>query len=787
MKPYGIGAAIPRKEDERFLRGKGQYVGDFDMAGTMEVAFVRSPVAHGVLSGVAVPEQFRSRVFTAADLTGVKPIVSAPPMPAFKRSAEPILAEGKVRYAGELIAACLGATRAEAEDIASTVALDIGELHALTDMLAAARPDAPRLHEGWADNIVIEYADTRGFEREPDAPIRVTRDMRTARHCMYPIEGRGVLAYRDERQGFLTLVTSSQFPHCVQTGLAECLGLEDHAIRVIAPDVGGGFGYKGVLTREEVVLAWLAQQLDHPVRWIEDSREHLTANANCREHHYSITAWATRDGRLQAIDCVAHVDSGAYSAFPTGQSLEAAQIANLLPGPYDFPSYRVRSRAVATSKCAILPYRGVARTGVCLAIEVVMDEIARQAGLDTHEVRLRNLAPAERMPFRNVVGKVFDSGDHPECVRRAVEAIGWHSVRTRQETPEPDGRRIGVGLSFFVEQGAHGTTVLAGWGRPIVPGFEQAKMRLTADGGIEIHVGTHSHGQGHETTYAQIAHEILGIDLARIKVMQGDTLTAPYSTGTWGSRSIVMGGGAVARAAKLIGERAVRIGAHLLQADPASARVEGGRVTAGAGSISLKEVARAWYLKPQTLPPDVDAAGFEVTAGYRAGSDAGTFSYAAHAAVVAVDTETGRVEILDYVVVEDGGTLINPMIVDGQVRGGVAQGIGTALYEEMPFDARGMPLASNLGEYLLPGATTVPRVRVEHMETPSPHTEHGAKGIGEGGAVGPPAAIVSAVNDALRPLGVELHDLPLTPQRVVAAIRAATSTTPASAAGRSTS
>jgi carbon-monoxide dehydrogenase large subunit len=329
--------------------------------------------------------------------------------------------------------------------------------------------------------------------------------------------------------------------------------------------------------------------------------------------------------------------------------------------------------------------------------------------------------------------------------------------------------------------------VLAGWGRPIVPGFEQAKMRLTADGGIEIHVGTHSHGQGHETTYAQIAHEILGIDLARIKVMQGDTLTAPYSTGTWGSRSIVMGGGAVARAAKLIGERAVRIGAHLLQADPASARVEGGRVTAGAGSISLKEVARAWYLKPQTLPPDVDAAGFEVTAGYRAGSDAGTFSYAAHAAVVAVDTETGRVEILDYVVVEDGGTLINPMIVDGQVRGGVAQGIGTALYEEMPFDARGMPLASNLGEYLLPGATTVPRVRVEHMETPSPHTEHGAKGIGEGGAVGPPAAIVSAVNDALRPLGVELHDLPLTPQRVVAAIRAATSTTPASAAGRSTS
>ncbi len=769
----GIGASALRVEDDRFLRGKGQYVADYLMPGTMEVAFVRSPVAHGILRDVVVPAHLSGSVFTARDLEGVKPIVSAPPLPNFKRSAEPILASGKVRYAGEIVAMCLAATRAEAEDIAAEVALDIDELPALTDMLAAAKPGAPLVHETWADNIVIAYADSRGFDAEPDAPIKITRDIRTARHCMYPVEGRGALAYRDARLGYLTLVTSSQFPHCVQTGLAECLGLEDREIRVIAPDVGGGFGYKGVLTREEVALAWLALKLDQPVRWIEDSREHLSANANCREHHYKITAWATRDGRLQAIDCVAHVDAGAYSAFPTAASLEAAQIANLLPGPYDFPAYRVKSSAVATSKCGILPYRGVARTGVCLAIEVVMDEIARQTGLEPHEVRLRNLATPERMPFKNVVGKVFDSGDHRECVRRAVEAIGWQSVRARQGKGEADGRRVGVGLSFFVEQGAHGTTVLAGWGRPIVPGYEQAHMRLTADGGIEVRVGTHSHGQGHETTYAQIVHEILGVDIARIKVLQGDTIYTPYSTGTWGSRSIVMGGGAVSRAAKTIAQRAARIGAHLLQADPAIARVENGHVIAGAGSVSLKDVARAWYLQPQTLPPDVETAGLDVTAGYRAASDAGTFSYAAHAAVVAVDTETGRIEILDYVVVEDGGTLVNPMIVDGQIRGGVAQGIGTALYEETPFDARGQPLATSLGEYLLPDATTVPSIRIGHMETPSPHTEHGAKGIGEGGAVGPPAAIVSAVNDALRHLGVEVHDLPLTPQRVVAAIRAA--------------
>ena len=601
MTGQGIGASVPRKEDDRFLRGQGQYVADFAMPGAREVAFVRSPVAHGVLRGVAVPEHLRGSVFTADDLAGVQPIVSAPRVASFKRSAEPILATGKVRYSGEIIAMCVAATRADAEDIAAQVSLEIEELPALTDMLAAVEPGAPLVHEPWRDNIVIEYADSRNFEHAPDAPIEIRRRIRTARHCMYPIEGRGVLAYRDTRLGYLTLVTSSQFPHCVQTGLSECLGIEDRQIRIVAPDVGGGFGYKGVLTREEVALAWYAQTRGEAVRWIEDSREHLSANANCREHHYDITAWATRDGKLVAIDCAAHVDAGAYSAYPTASSLEAAQIANLLPGPYDFQAYRCRAAAVATNKCAILPYRGVARTGVCLAVEVLMDEIARRTGLEPYEVRLRNLAAPERMPFRNVVGKVFDSGDYPACVRKAVEAIGWHGVRARQETPEPDGRRVGVGLSFFVEQGAHGTTVLAGWGRPIVPGYEQAHMRLTVDGAIEIRVGTHSHGQGHETTYAQIAHDVLGVELERIKILQGDTLYAPYSTGTWGSRSIVMGGGAVARAAKALAQKAGRIGAWLLQADPDTVRIEGGCVVAGRGP-SPGSRARSWIRRSISGP-----------------------------------------------------------------------------------------------------------------------------------------------------------------------------------------
>jgi len=768
---YGIGDSVLRKEDDRFLRGRGQYVGDFRFAGMYDVAFVRSPVAHAHLRQIHIPEQFQSAVFTAKDLAGVKPIVSAPPLKDFKYSVEPILAIDKLRYVGEMIAMCVAPTRAEAEDVAAAVRLEFEELPVVIDMLAACEPDSPLVHNEWGDNIFIAFSEDGPIEEvAKNAAITVTRKIRTARHCMVPIEGRGVIAYRDWRLGYLTLITSTQFPHSVQTGLCECLGLAHGRVRVISPDVGGGFGYKGLLCREEVALGWLAQQVNYPVRWLEDRSEHLTANANCREHYYQITGYAFADGKLMAIDCIGRVDAGAYSCYPVSAALEAAQIANLLPGPYVFPAYRCRSAAVATNKCPTVPYRGVARSGVCLAIEAVMDAIARAAELEPYQVRLRNMVRPEQMPFDNVVGKHFDSGDHPECLRRAVEAIRLPEVRVRQKRPEPDGRLIGVGLSFFVEQGAHGTSVLATWGRPIVPGYEQASVKLTADGEVEIHVGTFSHGQGHETTYAQVAYEILGVDFDKIKVVQGDTLHTPYSTSTWGSRSMVHGGGAVATACRLLAKRAAHIGAWLLQADAADAQVADGNVIAGASSITLRDVARAWYLQPQSLPPDVDTGGLDVTAGYRAARDSGTFTYATHAAVVAVDPATGAIEILDYVVVEDGGVLVNPMIVDGQISGGTAQGIGTCLYEATPFDAQGQPLASTLLDYLLPSTTEVPKIRILHMQTPSPYTEFGIKGLGEGGAIGPPAAIVSAVNDALRPLSVEVSDLPLTPERILSAI-----------------
>ena len=778
MAKWGVGASVLRKEDDRFLRGQGQYVGDVRMPGMQEVAFVRSPVAHARLKRIEIPEKFRGCVFTADHLGAIKPIISAPPLKGFKYSVQPILATGKLRYVGEMIAMCVAPSRAHAEDIASAISLEFEELPAVTDMIAACQPGSPLVHEEWGDNIFVKFGENRwNDDLAKGAAIKINKKIRTGRHCMFPMEGRGVIAFRDARLRYLTLITSTQFPHSVQTGLCECLGLEHGEVRIISPDVGGGFGYKGLLCPEEVALGWLATKVNHPVRWLEDCREHLVANANCREHHYDITGYATADGKLLAIDCVGHVDSGAYSCYPISSGLEAAQLANLLPGPYVFSSYRCRSLAVATNKCPIVPYRGVARTGVCLAIEAIMDAIAREIGLEPYEVRLRNMVKPEQMPFDNIVGKHFDSGDHPECLRRAIEAIRFSEIRERQKRPQPDGRLLGVGLSFFVEQGAHGTSVLASWGRPIIPGYEQANVKLTADGEVEVHVGTHSHGQGHETTYAQVAHEVLGVEFDKIKVHQGDTLYTPYSTSTWGSRSMVHGGGAVARASAALAKRAARIGAWLLQADPADVRVADGKVIAGNSSVSLREVARAWYLQPQSLPPDVDPGGLDVTEGYRAQRDSGTFTYAAHAAVVAVDPATGLIEILDYVVVEDGGVLVNPMIVDGQICGGTAQGIGTCMYEVVPFDAHGQPLASTMLDYMLPGAPEVPDIRVQHMETPSPYTEFGIKGLGEGGAVGPPAAIVSAVNDALRPFGIEVHDLPLTPNMILEALdRASTRT-----------
>jgi carbon-monoxide dehydrogenase large subunit len=662
MSNQGVGASTLRKEDDRLLRGRGQFVADLRLAGMKDVAFVRSPVAHARIRGIAVPAAHRSDVFTADDLVGVKSIRAVSGLPGFKISEQPVLAAGKVRYVGELVAMCIAPTRASAEDVAATVQLDLEELPAVYDMLAGRTAGTPLLHESWGDNIFLETNVEVDIARALDAPIRVTREIRTARQCMAPLEGRGVVAHWDRRLEQLVIYSAAQMPHIVRTGLSECLGIDHGKIRVVSPDVGGGFGYKGILLPEEVALGWLAMHCGHPVRWIEDRREHLSANANCREHHYRITGYADRNGRLLGIDCEATVDSGAYSSYPFSACLEAAQVASILPGPYDFPAYRCRTYSVATNKCPILPYRGVARTGVCFALELLLDAIAREAGLEPDAVRLQNLVQPGQMPFDNITRKHFDSGDYPEALRRAVAAIDLPAVRERQRNGAEDGRLLGVGTAVYCEQAAHGTSVYAGWGIPMVPGYEQATARLTPDGGLELRVGVHSHGQSMETTLAQVAHETLGIDISKIHVIHGDTAITPYSTGTWGSRSMVMAGGAVSRACQEIARRAAEIGSWLLKTET-GVSVREGLVIGPSGSVTLQEIARIWYLRPQDLPAHVNPGGLEVTAGYKPERDSGTFSYAAHAALVAVDPETGEVEILDYVIVEDGGKLVNPMVV----------------------------------------------------------------------------------------------------------------------------
>ena len=772
MASEGIGARVRRKEDERHLHGRGRFVSDIAMPGLQEVSFLRSPVAHARIRGIAKPAQ--GDVLVAADFVGMLPIVTRSAIPGYKVSDYPSVATDKARFVGDILAVAVARTRAEAEDVCETIVPNLEELPPIVDVYRGRAKDAALLHEQWGDNLFLQTSFDSGLSDEVlNAPIKVTREYKTARQCMHPMEGKGVLAYWDFQADQLVIVTSTQVPHLIRTGVAECLQIDQERVRIVTPDVGGGFGYKCLLQPEEIILGWLALNRKAAFRWIEDRREHLTAGANAREHHYKMTAYADARGRLLGLDAEVMVDTGAYSVWPFTACLEAAQAGGNLPGPYDFRGYRCSTYSVATNKPPFAPYRGVARPGVCFAMELTIDAIARAAGREPADVRAENLVPASAMPYTNVTNKHYDSGDYVASLRTAQEMIALDKIRARQKTPEPDGTLIGVGFATYTEQSAHGTKVFAAWGLPLVPGYEQATLKLTPDGGLEVRAGIVTIGQGLETTLAQVASEILTIPVARIKVKLGDTATTPYSTGAYASRGIVMAGGAVSRTAEKLAERIKSIAAHLMQKRPEEVTFKDGRIEAGGASLDFADIGRAWYLRPETLPEGVDTGGLEVTDGYKPMVDGGVFSYATHAAAVAVDPRTGIVKILDYVVVEDCGRVVNPMIVEGQTFGGVAQGIGTALFEESTYDEQGQPLASTLMDYLLPGPTELPSIRMAHTETPSPYTRHGIKGVGEGGAIAPGATVVNAINDALRGLGAEVCEIPATPRRVLEAITAA--------------
>jgi len=770
----GIGSSILRNEDERLLAGRSSFIADISQPGMWEVAFLRSPVAHAHIISVQKPQGAQNRVFLLDDLGEVLPIRADSQAKGFRRSDYPALAQDKVRFVGEPIAICLGCTRAEAEDLAAQVVVEFDELPAVSDLSQCRDPAYPPIHPGWTDNLFLEtHIDVGDVEAaRAKAAVTLTHEYRMNRQAIVSLEGRGVMTYLDERTGELVVYSSTQFPHVIRTALAHCLNMKERELRVVAPEVGGSFGVKNNLNPEEIALAALTRRVRKPLRWIEDRREHLTASPHAREHRYQVTVHADSNGVVLGLEASIDVDAGAYSVWPWTAPMESGMAIGFLPGPYAITNYRATARTCASNKSPMGPYRGVGRPGACFAIERTMEELAAHLGLDPIEVRARNYVRPDQFPWKSAGGKTYDIGDYQAsavAVRRMIRPERVAALRERYAGTDYE---IGLGYATYLEQTAHGTAEWVQRGLPVVFGYEQAALQMTPDGMLIIDVPIQNHGQGLETTLAQVANEELGIDPAHVVVRHGDTSLAPYGMGTFASRSMVMSGGAVGCASALLAKKILKIGAHLLQVSVDDVRLEDGFVAVnapGGAKVSLTEIAVAAFLRPERLPDGVDP-GLSVVASYRTSKDSGAWSYGTHAALVAVDKGTGLVKILDYVIAHDCGTIVNPMIVDGQMMGGLAQGIGTALYEEMPYNFDGQPLASTFMDYLVPGASEMPQTTIEHLSLPSPITRYGIKGMGEGGAISPPASICNAVNDALRRLGASVNETPMTPERIIRAL-----------------
>ncbi len=780
----GVGAGRPRREDARHLAGHGRFLADVALPGTRNVAVVRSPVPHGALRSVRVPDGVSGTdVWTAADLAPLaRPLVATAALPGFRTAPLPLLAVDTVRYVGEPIALALGDTRAEAEDLARRITVDIEELPPVVGHRAALAEGAPRVHREWPDNI---YATTSVTAGDVDAAARraavsLTREYTVGRQSPLPLETRGVLAHHDRAEDQLVVWTSTQTPDLVRDAVAELLGLPGNRVRVIVPDVGGGFGAKCTVYPEEIALAAVAARLDHPVRWVEDRAEAMVATTQARDHHYRLTGHAAADGELLALEADIVVDAGAYSVHPWTATMDASMASAMIPGPYRVRDYRCTARSVATHSTPLGPCRGVARPAACFGIERLIDDLAHELGIEPYVMRIRAMVGPRSMPYTSVAHKVYDSGDYPEAVRRVSRLIGHEEVRARQRATDPGSRsRIGVGYGSFTEQTAHGCLEWASRGLAVTFGVESARLVMDATGSLTLGVGVQSQGQGHETTLAQVVAEVLDIAPERVAVRQGDTAYLPRGDGTFASRTMVMAGGAAYGAANLLAERLRSVAAVLLDEPPDRLRFEGGSIVGDRGGRTLTALAREFCLTPDHVP-GADG-GLDVTFTYRPEVQTGAFTYGTHAAVVRVDLDTGEVALLDYAVVEDCGTVVNPLVVEGQTIGGTVQGIGTALMEELPRDSGGRPAVTTLGAYRVPRAADVPRIRIEQLHTPSPHTVLGMKGVGESGAIPPPAAIGNAITDALREFGARMDRTPMTAARVWAALDRAVASGPSRA------
>ena len=785
-----VGAQVKRVEDPRMLLGKSQYVDDIHLPDTLAIAFVRSPYAHarilGINTSAAAAHPGVHAVITGEDVADViKPLrVEFDPRaaPTHKSCDWPVLARRKVRFVGEMVVAVIATDRYIAEDGVALVEVEYDPLDAIWDMEQALESDAPLAHEDWGDNVMQTLEASMGEVNTAfqAADCVVAERFTTGRHMSLPMETRGCLAAYDSSTDSLTVWSSTQIPHVLRSNLALFLDFPEHHIRAIAPDVGGGFGPKAHVFPEEILTAFFSRRFGRPVKWIEDRRENLAAAMHAKHQIVEAELALKNDGTILGVKARFLNDVGAYSAFPFSSALEAGHAASTLPGPYKIPAYRYEAVSIVTNKVTLGAYRGVGLPIAILVMERLLNLGAQRLGLDPTEIRLRNMIRQDEHPYTTIAGAEIESGSHQESLRQALDMLGYPDFRAEQERARQAGRYLGVGLGCYIEGTALGSSFWNIMGLPL-GGYESATVRMDIDGKVTVLAGSSSHGQGHQTTLAQVAADELGVAFEDVRVIQNDTTIVPYGWGTWGSRTAVTSGGAIIGAATQIREKILRTASRLSEIPPTDLELAGGMVTRkqdGSTLMPIKTIAYHAIVAPSTLAPE-DEPGLEASTNYE--PPPSTHSNATHLATVEVDPETGQISLLRYIVVEDCGRIINPIIVDGQIQGGVAQGIGTAMYEQAIYDENGQFLTGTLMDYLVPTVPDVPPVEIGHIETPSPFSRGGIKGMGEGGAIAPPAAIANAVADALSPLGVQVNEIPLTPERVLACIERARNATGAPA------
>jgi carbon-monoxide dehydrogenase large subunit len=770
-----VGVAVPRKEDRRMLLGRGRFVGDLTRPGLLHAAFVRSPYAHARIERLQTDTARQApgvaAVLTAAGL-GDPYLLALLERDEFVPTRMPILAGDKVRFVGEPVAVVIADDAYRAEDATELVEVDWDPEPAVASIEAATASGAPRLHAEAAGTRLVDlmmFDDDRLGAIFAQAAATVTATFRSARVAALPLEGRACLAEWDDRDDQLVMHVSTQVPHQVRSGVAQALGLPERAIRVIAPDVGGGFGLKCVVGREEVAVAAAALRLRRPVRWIEDRQENLTAAFHGHEQRYEVRAAFGPDGTILALDAEIDCDTGAYSVFPFTCAVEPLMACTELPGVYKVPAYRARGRAIATNKAPAAPYRGVSRPQIVLVMERLMEKAAEALGLDPLNVRRVNLISPGEFPYTGVNQITYDEGSYRESLDLAEKYVTEHAWAAERDRLRAAGQRAGIGYACFSERTAFGTPTMSQRRMRMTPGYDTAMVRMDPTGEVIVTTGTCGHGQGHETTFAQIVADRLGVHPDQVRLRQGDTDLASYGWGTWGSRSVVIGGGAAARAADIVASQLRQVAASVLEASPADVELAEGtaRIRGDASAaVPIAELARLVHFQAHRLDEDL-RYGLEARATF---DPPGTFSNACHAAMVVIDPGTGAIRLHRYLVVEDCGVVINPMVVDGQVRGGVTQGVAAALLERVCFDPEGQPVSATLMDYLAPTAAEMCAVDIVHLQTPSGFGETGAKGMGEGGTIGAPAAVLGAINDALSDTEVRFDHIPVLPHDISAAL-----------------